>query len=751
MFRRTLATIAVFMLMASSLVLVSTVDGAAHESFSDNVLVSWEDPHQFEQRNPSLAVGPDGNISVVWEGYDTHGYPFIYYALSSDGGESFSNATAVSPGGGEQWEPKAAVNGTGTIFIVWAEQTADGPDLMLSVSNDSGSNFSAPLEIAPSTSGQLHPDIAVWGDLVMVTWTQENGSSLDIMAARSVDGGASFQTPVRVDGGGSSEMRNYPSIAARNGSVFVAWHDGSPGDIDIYGVWSNDSGEGFLPPVEVSDGMMDQSRPDVAFIPDGNVTAVWQDEGSGDMDIRCSVSYGLEFRPSVLVNLETAGDQSCPSVAVDSKGNISVVFKDESGGTPHITWALSRDGGESFSSGVRVDDRGDVAIQGAPDVAVGNDTPMVVFDDLEADDWDIYFSKMLNFPPLVNITSPSEGAVVKDIITIRGNATDPDDNDTLLVVEVRISGDVCGTGWMETTGGDNWSLEFNTSELMNGEFVVDARSYDGSAYSGLAAVTVTVDNEVQLWPDLAIEGNITFSPSNLQMMQPTIVRVEVTNLGNVSAHDVQVKFTRSNVQMGEMEVIPLLEPGEIKAAFITWMALEGLHTIRVEVDPDDLIMELDEGNNMVSEQVQVMPAGYYSPDLNITSDDIEITPPDLKDGDEAQVTVTVRNDGRINASSVKVLLIVDGVEVANGTLDSVPMNGTGQITFNWMAVTGEHQIMVEVIPISTGELDESNNNASVSLEVAFVESFPGWYLLVTVMAVLLAAVVIVAVIRKRRK
>ena len=754
MLRRSYASFIVIMLVLSSISFLSA-GVAGEKSFSDNVLVSGSDHPFIEQRDPSIAVGPNGTIYVVWEEYDNHGIPQLMFAISQDEGESFSNATQVAPDGGEQGEPSIAVNDNGTVFVVWTDQSA-GPGVMVSKDLEGNGNFSTPVEVWSTTSGQVHPDIAVDGDLLVITWAQENGSFLDIMSARSPDGGETFLPAVKVDDGEGSEVRNFPSVAVMGDDVFVAWHDGSSDPfLDIFGAWSNDSGASFTSPVTVSDGAVGQrqSLPDVAFMPDGNVTVAWQDESSGDLDIRNVVSSGTTFPSSVPVNVELVGDQSYPAVAVDPSGNISVVFRDESSGAPHITWAVSRDEGASFSTGVRVDDRGEMAVQGAPDVAIGNGTPMIVFEDLEGEDWDIYFSKMLNSPPMVTITSPSDGAVVDDTIQIEGEATDPDDNDTLLEVEVRIRGLVENTGWMGATGGANWSLEFNISLLLNGEYWVEARSYDGRAYSAVDSITISVENEIQMYPDLAFEGNITFNPTQLEMMRPVIIRVEVTNLGNVSAHDIHVEFRRGTVSIGE-ESISVLEPDETGTAFISWMALEGIHTIRAVIDPDDLIKELDEGNNLISEQVEVMPAGYYSPDLFLNSSDMVISPNDLSEGDVATINVTVGNDGRVNASSVKVILTLDGEEVANTTLDSVPVNQTAEAQFEWVALLGDHVLGVVVDPSnSTGELDEGNNNASVHVEVemAYVAGDSGEiYIIIGVVAAFLAAVMAVTLVKRRR-
>lgn len=758
MLRRTFTILTALLILVSTIAILPPALGDAQRTFSDDVLVSGDDPLRLDQRNPALAVAPDGNISAVWEEYDVHMSPSIYFAFSDDGGATFSEKMMVNESEDNQAEPKISVNSSGVIFVTWAEEGPDGPDIMFTMSNDSGNSFHPAIEVATSNEGQLHPDIAASGEMVYLTWAQENGTNFDIMFTRSMDGGASFLPAFKADDCTTSATQNYPSVAAQDDLIFLAWHDSRDDSfLDIFGAWSNNSGESFLPNLKVNDGLTGyrQSQPDAAFHPSGEVTVTWQDDREGDLDIRASTSSGGDFLPSVRVDDSSPGsDQSYPSVAVDSLGNVSVVFRDERTGDPHISWALSRDGGSSFSSSVRVDDDEESAYQGAPDVAIGaNDTPMVVFEDHRGENWDIMFSKMLNAPPFCEISSPGEGDTLADWVTFRGNATDPDDNDSLLDVEIRLvrTDSEYDSGWLSVEGSINWSFVFNTSTVLNGEYRVEARSYDGRAYSNIEYITVTIENEIQLWPDLAFEGNITFSPTNFQMMQPVIIRVEITNLGNKTATGVEVEFLRGNVEIGELEIIPRIEPGETKISFTTWMALEGIHTIKVVLDPEDKIEEIDEDNNQIADQIQVMPAGYYRPDLNISAADIGVAPTELKDGDLAEITITVHNDGRVNISDVKVLLMLDGEELANSTIPGIVVNESASISFNWTADTGEHEIQVMVDPQnSTSELDENNNNASISVDVEFVGAFPGWYLWVAIIAILVIGAAVVAVLRRRR-
>jgi hypothetical protein len=75
-------------------------------------------------------------------------------------------------------------------------------------------------------------------------------------------------------------------------------------------------------------------------------------------------------------------------------------------------------------------------------------------------------------------------------VTVQGTAEDPDGNETLQAVQVRVD----GGEWTAATGTTNWSFALDTTTLANGDHLIELRAFDGTAYSGIASITVTVAN-----------------------------------------------------------------------------------------------------------------------------------------------------------------------------------------------------------------------------------------------------------------
>ncbi len=100
--------------------------------------------------------------------------------------------------------------------------------------------------------------------------------------------------------------------------------------------------------------------------------------------------------------------------------------------------------------------------------------------------------------PKVEIIEPGRGAQLHGVVRVSVAASDPDGNDHLEMVFVRID----NGEWQNATFHDHengnavWIIEWNTSAVENGEHKIHAIAFDGEDESEVHAVGVLVHNEI---------------------------------------------------------------------------------------------------------------------------------------------------------------------------------------------------------------------------------------------------------------
>jgi len=255
-----------------------------------------------------------------------------------------------------------------------------------------------------SSSVQYKPSVAVdtSGD-IYVAWSDGRNDNSAIYFAKSTDGGASFGPNVRVDDSGSSTGgRGGPSIAVDiNGNIYIVWYDGRDLRNYIYFAKSTDGGASFGPNVRVDNSGQGSVFPSIAVDTNGDIYVVFHEErGNPDIYFAKSTDGGASFGPNVRVDDSGSSltQQAMPSIAVDANGDIYVTWRDErnlGGGRLDIYFAKSTDGGNSFGRNVRVDDTGSsTSSQDEPSIAVdANGNICVAWGDYRNGNKDIYFAK----------------------------------------------------------------------------------------------------------------------------------------------------------------------------------------------------------------------------------------------------------------------------------------------------------------------------------------------------------------------
>lgn len=186
------------------------------QSFSDEHRVN-DDTAGVRQGSPYIQVGRDGRVYVLWIDFRS-GRGEIAMSTSDDRGATFSPSRILLPGrtalGGMQRGAQFVVDRSGGLHMVWQERNALGKvSAMYARSLDGGATFSTPI-FTGADSGRYNqdfPSIAIdSSDNVSIAWVDDRDVELgastytQIYYTRSSDRGATFGTPVlasRMPGG----------------------------------------------------------------------------------------------------------------------------------------------------------------------------------------------------------------------------------------------------------------------------------------------------------------------------------------------------------------------------------------------------------------------------------------------------------------------------------------------------------------------------------------------------------------------
>jgi hypothetical protein len=266
----------------------------------------------WRQSDPWFAVDEAGRLFFA-RGEVLQGSMMVVVSRSSDGGQAWENTVAVGDSG---LVDKEVIHSDkdGSLYATYQGTSTAGPGIRVTRSIDGGENWLPASTIPqPPDLHRMGPTLAcLQSGILLVAWW--SAPDYNIWVAGSFDQGTSWEHTARVnltDGSVPSftGLRPaFPAIAAStNGRAWVAWQDFATGDWDVLVAHSIDDGASWSEPVRVNDfSPDDQFMPTIALAADGTLHAVWYDDRTGSINLVYSKSQddGLTWSPNVRVTTE---------------------------------------------------------------------------------------------------------------------------------------------------------------------------------------------------------------------------------------------------------------------------------------------------------------------------------------------------------------------------------------------------------------------------------------------------------------
>ena len=249
---------------------------------------------------------------------------------TSDSGASFSAPVTVAQGNGYSNSSLAIDAASGTLFIVWAEQTS----ILFTRSTDNGRSFSAPLTISGSIAGFM-PTITVGPEgnihVVFADSGNRDDFALPLDVVTSSNGGRSFSRPQAI-----------PNTLA---SFLIG---PQPASLDSYISVTTDLHDGSLYVAFPADRIITNSS--------GNTSTI---EDNTDVFLSSSYDGGKTWHKAVRINNDPLSDADShfqPQLVVAPNGTLYVSYLTLHSANSFIDVYLtqSSDHGASFQSGQKI-------------------------------------------------------------------------------------------------------------------------------------------------------------------------------------------------------------------------------------------------------------------------------------------------------------------------------------------------------------------------------------------------------------
>jgi hypothetical protein len=232
--------------------------------------------------NPDVAVGPS-SIHLAFENGGA-----IFHSGSPDGGQSFLTPLQISGSTTMAHAPSAAVNDfTGDVYVAWdALLGAGDSNIYFAASTNDGESFDSVVRVDDDPMGQNQLNVSIAVDersqKIYATWEDRRGGA-NVYFTWSEDWSGTWEPNVDVGAGlGGDQFRPQTVVdVARN--VYVAFHDTTDGQRVVFSRFNSEGT--FDPPLapstEAGAGGIVGDNPTVATDRYGAVYVAWEENRGG--------------------------------------------------------------------------------------------------------------------------------------------------------------------------------------------------------------------------------------------------------------------------------------------------------------------------------------------------------------------------------------------------------------------------------------------------------------------------------------
>lgn len=320
------------------------------------------------QRNVEVVVAASGNFLAVWE--DDNDLDDLFQiragSFTPDNLDLLDPFTVNSTSAGQQLEPAVGMSADESFVVVWQDDSnLNGLyEVRARGFNTDGTERFPQFQVNVGSSGQqLRPDIACAANKnFVVVWDDDSDSDgLFQVHTRGFNAdGTELFSEFTVNTGSAGQQFASQIAMDPLGNFVVVWHDDRDenGLFEIKGRGFNADGSESIAQFTVNSSSSGQQiAPSIAMAANGDFVVAFGDDRDQDENFQVKArgfnADGTELIAQFTVNTSSAGQQSNPSVAMDSDGNFAVAYNHDgdNDGRFHIYMrAFNADGTERLEA-----------------------------------------------------------------------------------------------------------------------------------------------------------------------------------------------------------------------------------------------------------------------------------------------------------------------------------------------------------------------------------------------------------------
>jgi hypothetical protein len=319
--------------------------------------------HEVHLSGAAAALAADDTPVVTWAAQEANDN-VLYAARAGRGAPIRVNPAGTSVDSLHQ-APGIATGPQGELYITWSARRPVpvgglfASDLMLSRSIDGGATWSTPLRLSEDQpTSHSFEGLAVAPDgTVLIAWIETRDGKAATVLTRVTERGTRPTGPVRLDSGETCVCCRVDVATGPSETVNVLWRKVFPDDVrDMVLATSSDGGRTFAPPALVhADGWKITACPhrggSIAADARGRLYAVWYTEATeGRPDVLFATSTdGRRFSPPRRVHAAPGSIPDQARLAVDGAGRAVIVWEDATAVRRRIVVRTTRDGGRTLT------------------------------------------------------------------------------------------------------------------------------------------------------------------------------------------------------------------------------------------------------------------------------------------------------------------------------------------------------------------------------------------------------------------